>query len=482
MKKILLAFVATLLSVCVVAGAAGADVQILNDTKIIRINENYGIKTNLTVTIAPKSQTEINSERLPSFIYLYTSDDNGLFSDGITLSSNWESGVYTAYIDAYSDGRSFDFIYVNPESVATLEVVASINSCAQAQQIYNVLIQSDGAAKLGIDKNSEQFVSAAFDALDYVCRKKDGDFTYSTFMKLFNDGCEVSQLLDEIKSCEVYGELQNIIEPNIGVLDIELDEDYNKVETKSKIYVEMFNNLNNITGYSSVASWFKNAVKTVLNSQKENKPSNDSPSGKRPTQGGSVVIPTTDPVVTNPINPAPVVAAYSDLVGHFSETAVNELSQKKVLSGYPDGTFKPSNSVTRAEFAKVVALAFGYEPGVTGAFNDVKANDWFAGFVDALNAEGIVGGYEGKFNPNETLTRQDAACIIYRILKDDLTLSEKEAFSDEEDVSDYAKDAVSSLHKAGVVNGNNNMFNPLSTITRGEVAVMVSNAVNSALK
>ena len=115
---------------------------------------------------------------------------------------------------------------------------------------------------------------------------------------------------------------------------------------------------------------------------------------------------------------------------------------------------------------------------MTGVFADVTADDWFAGYADALAAAGIINGFDGMFNPNVTITRQDAACIIYRLINQKLSAEETELFDDNADISDYAKDAVAKLRASAVVNGSNNMFFPLANITRGEAAVMITNALN----
>ncbi len=493
MKKLITVLtVAGIMAASSLSGVCASDVQILNKSKILQINEDYGSKTNVTVTIAPVEQKNINTENLPKFMYPYNSDANGILNLSITLSDKWESGRYNAYIDSPVDesARVVEFIYVNPRSTATLLVIDAVNKAEDGEGVLEALTKDDGASKVGIDINSAEFTEFGSDASKYVIFVKDGDYTFETFLKMFETGLKTTPLVEEIKSTETYGDLRNIVEKNAAVIGISFEGDYKEVDQKYMVYAEMFENREAFTDIFSVAGAFKDAVAAVIEAQEEEEEESSGSSSGRgssgkgsSSKGGStVVFPTTDPVVTKPVIPVPSVPVYSDLSGHFSESAVKTLSEKNILSGYPDKTFRPSNSVTRAEFAKIAAIAFGFEPKVTGAFGDVGVNEWFAGYVDVLNAEGIVGGFDGKFNPHSTITRQDAASIIYRIVKDKLTLSDKEAFSDEADVSDYAKEAVEGLHKAGVINGNGNVFSPLATITRGEVAVMVANAMSSVLK
>ncbi|MBO5369515.1 MAG: S-layer homology domain-containing protein, partial [Clostridia bacterium] len=201
--------------------------------------------------------------------------------------------------------------------------------------------------------------------------------------------------------------------------------------------------------------------------------------------GGTISLPSTAPSTAPSVDTAPQITpqnpsanTYSDMNGQFALEAVKSLSSKNIISGYPDGSFKPDNQVTRAEFAKMAAVAFGIEKTDATSFADVSSTDWFAGYVGALSAKEVLKGYDGKFNPNAPITRQDAACVIYRLMSTLLTSTSSSAFADASDISAYAKDAVASLRAAGIVNGSENKFLPLSNITRGEAAVMFSNAIN----
>lgn len=117
--------------------------------------------------------------------------------------------------------------------------------------------------------------------------------------------------------------------------------------------------------------------------------------------------------------------------------------------------------------------------GESVAFGDVSANDWCYDAVSAASALGIIMGSEGNFNPNHNITRQDAATIIYRTLtKLGNTYSKSAGFEDYTQISDYAKDAVSLLAGAGVVAGfEDSTFKPQNTLTRAQAAQMIYNIV-----
>ena len=115
-------------------------------------------------------------------------------------------------------------------------------------------------------------------------------------------------------------------------------------------------------------------------------------------------------------------AAPSDVVGTDYKDAVERLGQLKVLEGYPDGTFKPGNEITRAEFAAVVIRAKGLAAaadaakGATG-FTDVPATNWAAGYINIASKMGFVKGMgDGTFAPNSPVTYEQAVTMVMRAL------------------------------------------------------------------
>ena len=112
------------------------------------------------------------------------------------------------------------------------------------------------------------------------------------------------------------------------------------------------------------------------------------------------------------------------------------------------------------------------------SFSDVLKTDWFASFVEKNVKCGTILGYDGKFNPLDFITREDASVILYRIIKTDGDFAALQ-FDDENLISEYAEDAVSFLSSANIVRGReNNMFAPKDSITRAEAAVLISAALD----
>lgn len=111
------------------------------------------------------------------------------------------------------------------------------------------------------------------------------------------------------------------------------------------------------------------------------------------------------------------------------------------------------------------------------AFADVSSSDWYAPYVQSLYETGAVTGVdENNFSPESEIRRQDVCAIIHRLLTGEGdTLSTAElSFEDSDEVAEYAKEAVSSLFAAGLIKGSDGKFMPNELMTRAEAAVLIS--------
>lgn len=116
-------------------------------------------------------------------------------------------------------------------------------------------------------------------------------------------------------------------------------------------------------------------------------------------------------------------AAYTD-VEESSEIydAVSLLSDMNIISGYTDGTFKPSKTLTRAEFAKLIVMIYDKQTeaqynSVSSNFKDVLQGSWYVGYVNYISQKQIINGYsDGTFGPDKNITYAEAVTILCRIL------------------------------------------------------------------
>lgn len=169
----------------------------------------------------------------------------------------------------------------------------------------------------------------------------------------------------------------------------------------------------------------------------------------------------------------------SDIKGHWAEDKITQWLDKGLVNGYPDGSFKPNKTVTRAEFVKTVNQVFrvSMNTDVNLSFADLPEKHWAYEEVKAAVGQGYVNGVTATtFAPNQAVTRQEAAVMLTSLLK--LTGEEANVtFKDASQVASWAKDAVDALVNKGILNGDNNgNVNPRQPLTRAEAVILLSNA------
>ncbi len=133
-----------------------------------------------------------------------------------------------------------------------------------------------------------------------------------------------------------------------------------------------------------------------------------------------------------------------------------------IVDGFPDGTFRPNGTLTRAQFVKVLVLTLGIAPNSsgTGAFSDVASGAWYASYVASAMQAGLVQGLTPtSFGPNDTVTREQIAVLLTRALQ--LKGTGALTFSDSGQVDARSASAVQAAQGAGYLNGfPNDSFQP----------------------
>ncbi|QGG47218.1 S-layer homology domain-containing protein [Heliorestis convoluta] len=164
-----------------------------------------------------------------------------------------------------------------------------------------------------------------------------------------------------------------------------------------------------------------------------------------------------------------------DIQGHWAEKWIEKMIQKGIVSGYPDGTFQPTKEITRAEFATIVNNALDKNDATAEAnFTDVKTSDWYYRQVAIAKKEGYISGYpDGTFKPNQPISRQEAAVLMTNLLKLDQN-AQLRWYSDQNQIGNWAATSIAAVNKAGLMQGYpEGTFQPLNPITRAETAVLI---------
>src|SRR5665647_2630116 len=108
----------------------------------------------------------------------------------------------------------------------------------------------------------------------------------------------------------------------------------------------------------------------------------------------------------------------SDISGHWAEDTIQSWVDQGTIKGYEDGTFRPENNISRAEFMTLVNGIFGYIEVKATTYTDVKADAWYADAVAKAAAAGYINGYpDGTMKPDNSISREEAATIIMKINK-----------------------------------------------------------------
>nr|WP_317332338.1 S-layer homology domain-containing protein [uncultured Romboutsia sp.] len=167
-----------------------------------------------------------------------------------------------------------------------------------------------------------------------------------------------------------------------------------------------------------------------------------------------------------------------DIDGHWASKEINDFISKGYISGYPeDNTFRPNNSITRAEFVKIVNKYFGFTEGSNSSFDDVLPSQWYYKDIAIAEKAGYINGRsEHYFDPDSPITREEAAKIVTTITGTlDHNHDKLNKFVDGYKVSDWAKSYVEGALEQGYLIGNEQgLVNPVNNITRAESVVMLS--------
>ena len=176
-------------------------------------------------------------------------------------------------------------------------------------------------------------------------------------------------------------------------------------------------------------------------------------------------------------------------VDHWAKSYVDYVVSSGIFSGTSDTTFSPDTAMTRGMVAKVLHNLEGApESSYTGSFTDVAKGSWYEEAVYWAAGEGIVSGYgNGLYGPNDPVTREQLATILYRYAQ-----SKGQGFTgnwmflldyaDRAEVSDWAYEAMCWMTMKGIINGTgNDMLSPKGYATRAQVAAMLQRFCENVL-
>lgn len=180
------------------------------------------------------------------------------------------------------------------------------------------------------------------------------------------------------------------------------------------------------------------------------------------------------------ISATALAAIPSDIGGHWAQGTIIQWTTNGYIAGYPDGTFKPDNSITRAEFVVMVNKAMGYNKRGNAYFSDVSAAHWaYAEIMKGVEAGYITGNGDGTFRPDAPVTRQEAAVMISKILGLDQDYASAAKYVDYRYIPSWAAGYVGAVSKAGIMTGYpDGDFKSDRVLTRAESVVSLDKTKN----
>ncbi|MEH2235749.1 fasciclin domain-containing protein [Nostoc sp.] len=214
-------------------------------------------------------------------------------------------------------------------------------------------------------------------------------------------------------------------------------------------------------------------------------PSPETPSPATPSPA------TPSPETPSPATPSPASTVnLSDVSSdYWAHPFIQALADNNVIAGFPDGSFRPNQAVTRAEFAALIQKAFGNQNRVrqlsAGGFSDVPANYWAASAIQSAYETGFLAGYPGNvFRPNQQIPRVQAIVALTSGLG--LTSSSTGTssdlstyYNDASSIPDYAVSSVTAATQSNIVVNYPDVkqLNPQQPLTRAEAAALLYQAL-----
>ncbi|MFC5401666.1 S-layer homology domain-containing protein [Cohnella soli] len=177
------------------------------------------------------------------------------------------------------------------------------------------------------------------------------------------------------------------------------------------------------------------------------------------------------------------VVSFADISSHWAIEAIKKAAEQQITSGYPDGTFRPDQPITRAEFIVMLAKALGLE----GEDDELTFSDrerigpWASRAVAQAVRQGVIQGYtDGSFRPSAVVTRAEMAMMIAKALGLSLAENTSTGFADDGLIPSWAKSSVEALRREGIATGRSGeRFAPQASASRAEAIVMLLRAAGS---
>lgn len=283
-------------------------------------------------------------------------------------------------------------------------------------------------------------------------------------------------VLYQMNHANKWGDVKRLITEQKDYLGIDLK---NPGTDYDAIYHILFQEREGFQTIQEITERFQKLVPLHPVTKPTNRPSGSGGGGGFPSLPVSSVTPAPTPTSTPTALPTGAPEIHFDDVteDHWAAKVIDSLAKQGLMKGKEEGKFMPEEQITREEFVTILLRSIGEEaePKET-RFSDVQKSDWFSGYVEKASELGLVKGYaDGSFGAGQEITRQDMAVLLLKAAeitgKELPVLTSPQKFTDDGQIADYAKTAVTKLQQAKIINGmEDGSFAPSRYATRAEAA------------
>ncbi len=409
-----------------------------------------------------------------------TTDMDGSFELEFVFDA--ESGLYEVYFsDLYNSGSGYvyDFNYIAYEEVLEFVIRLGENSVKEQDMIAELNRYSDS---LGIGfEEIENFLKKEYISEDIInnseiikADKIDG------LKRVVNFSGSRFDILNGIYEAKLPGDVYNVITENAALAELpsEIILDFNNLKSSKQTEV-CKKLLGKDFTYDEFLKTFEEEIESIKKAVTVTGGNSGSGGGspvsnKTGISGGGYVM-TTESDESD----AAVKYKFGDIEDvPWAIEAIEYLAEQGIVNGVGENKFDPNGELTREQFAKLIVEAYNcYDENAECIFSDVQNGSWAEKYIASAFDNGLMNGIsETEFGIGKNVIRQDAALVLYRFAKligVEMTAAELD-FDDAEEISEYAKEAVSAMYGTGIINGmDNNTFAPKNTITRAQACKML---------
>ncbi len=186
-------------------------------------------------------------------------------------------------------------------------------------------------------------------------------------------------------------------------------------------------------------------------------------------------------MVLSSLAPAASVFAATDISGHWAEKTISSWQERGLIGGYEDGSFKPNNAISRAEMVRIINQSLGFTGGSGANFSDVSPSDWYYNDVAIAVEKGYCNGFpDGTFRPNDPVTREQAAVFISNARGLTANAQAADSLADAAALPDWAKGAIGAVVGAGFMSGYpDGTFQSGKAFTRAEAVSTLDRVIGN---